>query len=85
MVRLAQTLSSLVPVWNSLSTARTVLDADMPMPEKAESTQREIREALDAGVKALETLGSRGGKPMSSYVGYVQDAIRRCEDTGEEE
>jgi uncharacterized protein YicC (UPF0701 family) len=82
-------LCTLIPIWNSLSTARTVLDTDMPMAEDAERVQRQLRELLQKGMDASERLRKREGQELASaepggYVGYVKTAIQACEEDAEE-
>ncbi|KAL5380583.1 hypothetical protein DPSP01_007646 [Paraphaeosphaeria sporulosa] len=82
-------LCTLIPIWNSLSTARTVLDADMPMAEDAERVQRRLRELLQKGEDAAERLRKRGGEELASadpegYAGYVKTAIQACEEDADE-
>lgn len=82
-------LCTLIPIWNSLSTARTVLDDDMPMAEDAERVQRQLRELLQKGEDASERLRRREGEELASadpagYVGYVKTAIRACEEDADE-
>lgn len=82
-------LCILLPIWNALSTARTVLDADMPMADDAEHIQRQLRALLQEGELAAERLSLRDGKELSSadadgYAGYVKNAIRACEEEDEQ-
>ncbi|KAJ4293489.1 hypothetical protein N0V90_008772 [Kalmusia sp. IMI 367209] len=90
LTQLANSLTSLIPVWNGLSTARTVLDTEMPMADEAERVQRQLRELLQQGEEALERLSIRQGKQIAKsgsdgYLGQVQDAIKKCEEDAEEE
>ncbi|KAF9737273.1 hypothetical protein PMIN06_010939 [Paraphaeosphaeria minitans] len=89
LVTLHTDLCTLIPIWNSLSTARTVLDADMPMAEDAERVQRQLRELLQKGEDATERLRKRGGEELASadpegYAGYVKTAIQACEEDADE-
>lgn len=83
-------LCALIPVWNALSSARTVLDNDMPMADDAQRVQRHLREVLQKGVDAMDRLRIREGKELAGsdsdgYVGYVRRAIKACEEDAEEE
>ncbi|KAF1962501.1 hypothetical protein CC80DRAFT_589024 [Byssothecium circinans] len=89
LTSLARQMYTLIPIWNSLSTTRTVLDDTMPMPEEAEKVQKVIWAALQDGLQTLDILLVREGKqiadPEKGYVAYVKDAIARCQDDGEGE
>ncbi|KAF2245909.1 hypothetical protein BU26DRAFT_488652 [Trematosphaeria pertusa] len=89
LTSLAREMYSIIPLWNSLSTARTVLDEEMPMAEEAANVQQQIREALQAGEEALGALRIRDGNEIAreegGYAGYVKNAIRRCEDSDGDE
>ncbi|KAF1968705.1 hypothetical protein BU23DRAFT_558262 [Bimuria novae-zelandiae CBS 107.79] len=83
-------LLELIPIWNALSSARTVLDAEMPMADDAERVQRQLRELLKMGEDTVGILSKRKGKSLTSdgpdsYHGYLKRAIRACEDDGEDE
>ncbi|KAL1597172.1 hypothetical protein SLS60_008754 [Paraconiothyrium brasiliense] len=89
ITKLHNDLSALIPIWNALSTARTVLDTEMPMADDAERVQRQLREVLQRGEDALEKLRHREGKELAStapdgYLGYVKRAIQACEEDAEE-
>lgn len=76
-------------MWNGLSAARTVLDADMPMAADAERVQRQLRDVLQKGEDCLERLRIRKGEAISnehpsSFVGYIKSAVRACEEDAEE-
>ncbi|KAJ4346462.1 uncharacterized protein N0V89_010391 [Didymosphaeria variabile] len=89
LTTLHNNLSTLIPIWNALSTARTVLDTEMPMADDAERMQRQLREVLRKGEDAMELLRHRenaeiaSGDP-NSYAGYVKRAIQACEEDTEE-
>lgn len=84
---LARDMEALIPIWNGLSTARTVLDAEMPMPTEAEKVQKALRAALDQGLETLTILSKKEGAPaeaLANELTRVRDAIEKCLDEGED-
>jgi len=80
---------SLIPVWNGLSTARTMLDEEMPMADLAERIQRRIREALCKGETQLDALARRGETSLEkddelTWSALPKKWIKQCEDAEEE-
>lgn len=78
----------LVPIWNSLSTARTVLGADMPMEAEAERTQKVLREVLDESRAALDAILQDESwiakKGPEAFRNMAVQSIEQCLDDGEE-
>ncbi|CAI6305179.1 unnamed protein product [Periconia digitata] len=78
-------IHALIPIWNALSTTRTVLDTEMPMPAEAEATQQSIFAALQEALKALEVLGARPNgaeNRFKSQLATVRAEIEQCLDEG---
>ncbi|KAF2646843.1 hypothetical protein P280DRAFT_441277 [Massarina eburnea CBS 473.64] len=86
---LMRQMLAMIPVWNGLSTSRTVLEDAMPMPQEAEKVQRKIWDALEASLKGLDVLTMRDEKTIGDHLRlhmaeYTRDAIKRCQDDGDE-
>jgi uncharacterized protein YicC (UPF0701 family) len=82
LIELTYLTYGVIPLWNGLSTARTVLEDAMPMPEHAERVQRELYAAIKAAQEAFQRLRTRGGEALKedARVPYIAEAVKNCED-----
>ncbi|KAF2689011.1 hypothetical protein K458DRAFT_292227 [Lentithecium fluviatile CBS 122367] len=82
---LAVAATEKISVWNGLSTARTVLEDDMPMAAEAERVQKELYAALQAAREWMRTLETQredkpDREPREPYEKYLEEAMSKCED-----
>ncbi|PVI04378.1 hypothetical protein DM02DRAFT_611631 [Periconia macrospinosa] len=63
---LLEKVKLLIPIWNGLSTARTVLAEEMPMAAEAETAQKATWAVIEQGLEGLEKLTQRGGAPINT-------------------
>ena len=65
-----------IPLWNALKTSNQILGASMPEAEKAQKVEKDIRAALDKGLKILDEEVKSGFRMKFDY---VTEAIQQCE------
>lgn len=76
MARLKRDMFDLIPLWVALRTSNQVLGEAMPMAKEAQTIEKDIREALRRGQKALQDEVDGGFK---ENIAFVSSTIDICE------
>ncbi|KAF2465173.1 uncharacterized protein BDR25DRAFT_306820 [Lindgomyces ingoldianus] len=77
LLNLRRRIWKLIPLWNALKTANSVLGANMPMAKEAQKLVANLRRGLADGEVSIDELTAT---KTEGYVRSVRKAIKDCEE-----